>query len=780
MRYGWAAASGVLVFLVIAGPAPAGPVERLAAQRLVDGAGVTAVAVADPATGAIQALRGLEVPLARAGQAPAPAVRDWLLGHVRAFGLDPAQDDLVLERDEPRRGGGRRLLFRQVSHGLPVAGADVRCVTDGEGSLRSVGAMLVPGIAAPPGATIGAERAGEAAAGALGVRLEDGPAEARLWLRRREGGDRLEWEVRVPLGDGRRSSSWVDARDGEVRSLDEGIAHAVGRVFPTDPRGPEAEVPLPRLSTPERLRSRAVAIEEQLGSPATPLGPDGDFRYPSTTLEFDQVNAYWHCDRFVNEFLGGLGYPGPPESLIVRVHSPLEPNVALTSGRYIHLGRPIPGFTQEVSRCQDIVYHELVHAVLFGEGILAVGVRREAGALHEALADYFAASCTGDAAIGEWLYLAFPQGATRVDRPAEPWHVRNYDQLSFGAAGVGSAWANGMIVSSALWDLRARLGATADSLVLESLEHLPTEPLWAHFANALLEADIERHARRSQAAIVEVLAGRGFRGSAVAAMTGPFRLEPGQAGEFRALACCGGVTGEYRWRARGWCRGVPCGGWRPLGEGPVLSASFDEDTELALDVFSPWGDTLATTRFVNVLPPELWLEGPDRVVQHGVATWRARAIAMGPVRFRWERQWRRPKADPVFIGDGGEVTFAADTSCELRLRLTDGFDREVELRRSVETFADRPPGGGALLAASQRLDAGARVAETHLEVGRSGRLTALVLDVRGRVRARPWDGPIERGGHVVRWDAGGLEPGVYFLRVTFESKGAVERFVVIR
>ena len=56
----------------------------------------------------------------------------------------------------------------------------------------------------------------------------------------------------------------------------------------------------------------------------------------------------------------------------------------------------------------------------------------------------------------------------------------------------------------------------------------------------------------------------------------------------------------------------------------------------------------------------------------------------------------------------------------------------------------------------------------------------VVYDVRGRVRATLWDGPAGRGTHIVRWDTGALEPGVYFLRLVAEPTGILERFIVVR
>src|SRR5262249_49873022 len=164
----------------------------------------------------------------------------------------------------------------------------------------------------------------------------------------------------------------------------------------------------------------------------------------------------------------------------------LEPAVAITDGRYVLLGREIVGYTHDASLSHDVIYHELTHALLYGLGILPGGPKNEAGAIHEGLADYFAAALTGAPAIGEWEYLRSPAGVTRVDQPAPPWDVDHFDRVSYGGAPPGTGWANGMILSSALWDLRGRIDAAADSLVLESLAYLPTVPTWGQLANALL------------------------------------------------------------------------------------------------------------------------------------------------------------------------------------------------------------------------------------------------------------------------------------------------------
>jgi hypothetical protein len=760
--------------------AAAGTAERLAVQRLVDAQVAAPVVTTAPATGAIVALRAAGVALADGRARPAAAACEWLQANAEAFGLRPGVDELRLERDEPLSDGGHRVLVRQYWNGVPVESGDARCIVSAGGELRFVAAGFLAALAAPALPRVARAAAVAVAAGTVRVTSLPAPVEAELWVRRRDGHDDLAWAVRFPLANGFTPRVWVDAVSGEVLDTERGSVNAVGLVYPDDPRGPLAERPLTHLETDQALVSSQIAIQDQQYAQAVPLGPGGDFRYPPSQAAFDQVNVYWHVQHFL-DFMSGLGYAGPPESLVVRVNMPLEPAVALTDGRYVSLGRPIPGFVQDVARCQDIIYHEVTHAVIYGFGVLPTGPQRESAALHEGLADYFSCALTGDPVVGEWLYLTFPEGCTRLDRPADPWNYDHYDQVGFGGGPPSSAWGNGMILSSGLWDLRLDIGTSADSLVLESLAYLPTSPIWSQFANAVLQADQDHHGSRFASAIVAALGRRHIRGAATAAITGPSSLAPGAEAEFAAAPCCGGLFASNHWRAREWCRGAPCEDWRDAGNGPTLRIAFDLDAELELTVRTPWGDTLTTSRFIGVRPPELFVDGPRRVPQRAPATWRARLVAMGPASLHWTRQSRRRGSLPLQLGTDTEQSFAPDTSLDLIATLVDGLGRIAVEHVAVETYVDHPPPlATGVMRMSQSLDAGAHQAETRFELTRATPLKLSVYDVRGSTRATLWDGPATRGTHAVRWDASGLEPGVYFLRLLAEPSGLLLRFVVLR
>ncbi len=764
-----------------ADPGARAAVERFEREELAGAGRVSAVVTSDPATGAVVVLRGAAVPLAGGRANPAAAARDWVEARADAFRLRAGVDRVRVERDEPLAGGGHRVLLQQLWNGIPVESADARCIVDPEGELRFVASGFLAGLDAPRASRVAREAAIASAANAAGTSLLRTSAIARLWVRRRDGTDRLAWGVQLSLASGWTTTTWVDATSGEVLETNSGTANAVGLVYPADPRGPLVELPLERLEPGTGLVSHEAGVTDVLEPPVTPRGPDGDYRYPPSDPLFDQVNVYWHTDHYLHDFLGGLGYAGPPESLVVRVNVALDPFVAQTSQQFVHLGRPIAGFIQDVARADDIIYHELTHAVIYGFGITPTGPRGEAGALHEGLADYFAAALTGDPVIGEWLYLTFPNGVTRVDQPADPWNYAHYGLVAYGGADAGDTHANGMILSSALWDLRRALGSSADSLVLESLTYLPSAPIWSQFANALLQADADHHGGRLTNAIAGALLPRGIRGAAVAEFSGPQTVAPGTEAEFDALPCCGGAFGVYHWSVRTMCRGNPCSDWLDAGDGPTLRRKFTDDSEIELTVRTPWGDTLTVFHFVDVHPPVLIVDGPDRVAQHTRGTWTAHIFATGPASVTWERTWRRPGARSEPAADGLACSLVADTSLDLDVTLVDGLGRSVSRRLTVTTFVDHPPPlNPRTFRMSQLLDARARNAQTTIELPHATPLHLAVYDVRGRLRATLWDGPAQRGTHVVRWDASGLEPGVYFLRLIAEPTGILERFVVFR
>ena len=776
------AASIVLGVWLFASDAHGSESEQLAVERLFTETGPRAGVVSESATGRVLALRALAWPLAAGRERPGEAVAEWVTAQAEAFGLRPGIDQVRARDVETLASGRRRVTIDQLWQGLPVIGGESRAVVDRDGVLQSFAAGFRPGLTLDSEPRISSDMAIAAVATALSADLAREPASARLVIRAEESSERLAYEVTIEDATGRPVRSWVDARTGAIVVLDDGIAHATGFAYTIDPLGPLVQVTLPGLGPGTGLSSRFLRVEDSVGAPAA-QNSAGDFELGPGSGSFDQVNAYYHAGHFLSEFLGRhLGASDLPDSVLLRVHFRTDPFVAFTSGRFVYLGQPIAGFVHEVSSATDLVIHETTHAVLYGHDIQPTSLRREAGALHEGYADYFAAAVTGDPAIGEWLYIPFPNGATRVDQPLPAWHASNYDRIGFGGGEAASPWGNGMILSSALWDLRTAIGPSADSLVIESLDYMPSAPQWGHFANALLQADIDHHDARHQTAILIALLRRGIRGAAESRIIGPTTLVGGQVGRFTAGTCCGGAPGNYEWHARGWCRGGPCSDWRLLGTGPELESAFEEDTELRLRVLSLWGDTLdSAPMFVASRLPELAIEGPRLQPRDVRGVWSVRVSAVGPASIRWSRRYLAGSSFAEEVPGGEAVSFEPRTTFDLTATVRDGLNRTVSRTVRVETFDPRTiPDGNGRFQVVLRFEPGMRAANIRFEVPRPAPVDARVYDVRGRERAVVWTSPATVGAHILRWDAGDLESGVYFLRARAGGETQVQRLFIVR
>lgn len=306
---------------------------------------------------------------------------------------------------------------------------------------------------------------------------------------------------------------------------------AFGFAYSQDPDYSDYElVTLPRLhGDGSRLDGLYARVwSERIGQEGEPTpSVDGvDFSYLPTTIRaeyclvdlsvcshFDDVNAYYHIDRYAHDYW--VQTMGVNIDFQVDVVTHLLGDGAFADWKR-NLVKLMVGvqFMRNAAKEDDILYHEYTHIVTGNLG-LEVGIESdiETFALNEAYADYFAASFTNDPRIGEWMNRCPPrrecvgppddEEMRRLDTDPTTWNWNNRnpaEQLKYGICTrfneqdtkCKTSWLNfsdqyvwAMIWSGALWDVRTQLGPEiTDQLVLTGI-------LYAHGIRLTFEDALE-------------------------------------------------------------------------------------------------------------------------------------------------------------------------------------------------------------------------------------------------------------------------------------------------
>ena len=335
--------------------------------------------------------------------------------------------------------------------------------------------------------------------GGKGFRTEP-DAELRLFAPS-EGQARFVYIVQLPLSEP--LGDWevmVDAENAEILNFQNQMfffSTGQGSVYHTNPLKSEAAVePLPWL-THFNLRGKYVLVRNDLGTDSY----SESFRhvYEPDSEHFDESNIYFHLNR-VQDLFEKLGHAKPTEPVRAIVNlfgspdnayfSPLQKVLAFGGGEKLN----------DLSREAAVVYHEYSHYVL--HSIIKLNYSKEAGAINEGQADYFACSFTDDPHIGEWVVA-----------PKKEAYLRNLDnQLMYPDDLTGKVHHDGKIWGGTLWDLRKALGAqVADQIIYRSHHFLKTRK--ANFMdgfNAIILADEDLFAGKNHDLIGRVFSLRGI------------------------------------------------------------------------------------------------------------------------------------------------------------------------------------------------------------------------------------------------------------------------------
>ena len=335
----------------------------------------------------------------------------------------------------------------------------------------------------------------------------------------------LEMVLRTPTGA--RWRAVVGTTRAEILQLESMVRTSqltgttVGRVKPHYAHDPWVDVPLPWLEIqlgfsetdprtfadqrglfqfvyPEgqvtvrsALTGRFVSVDNEAPQPApyfqaeVSVPGSVEVRFGAVESREDERTIYHHVNR-IHDFMAerfDFTLLDFPVQALAAAHDPNtgDPNYpnAYWDGEKLGFGNGGNTFWN-LGLFGDVVYHEYTHAVtqfMYMPGGPLVGVI--GGAIHEALADYFAATMTGDSRLGERLRRRSIAPLRDLENSLYwPAHRDPNDEVH----------ANGEIFGGALWDVRTALGAEkADAIIHFARELFPRN--FEEYLDAMLLQD---------------------------------------------------------------------------------------------------------------------------------------------------------------------------------------------------------------------------------------------------------------------------------------------------
>ncbi|GHE29928.1 hypothetical protein GCM10017673_35890 [Streptosporangium violaceochromogenes] len=483
---------------------------------------------ADPPPAQVETRTGTATPALVSGLGEAPRSGSPVAvarSHLRAgrYAIKNVDTDLA-PLDVVRDGSDETVRFGQRYRGLPVFGAHylVRMTKDGAAhKVTEAGGRFLTGLSVATTPKFPELLAVEVARSHMGVRgdirggrnlgaASDGLVVVPV------GKGVLAWKVTVGGLDTRRrrpllTDVYVNAVTG-APLFASGRMHAAaeGPVTTTGTTVRGRTVPVNaylRADGKHELRDRAREmwdgstgevvtydarqrdVFEFLGTipPATPVSDSDTPVFNGTASEVGAVDAHWGAGQ-VYEFyrrLGRNGIDGKGGSISSVV------NVTLFGGPFVNAfwdgtkmvyGGGGPHY-HSLASALDVVGHEMTHGVVeHTAGLVYFG---QSGAMNEALADYFGNAIQAEV---EGIDLADPDagliGETicRTGTPRECGFRDLNDGRTASGDYVGATGRidgagvhmNSTIFSGALWDIREKLGATADRIALKALSEYMT------------------------------------------------------------------------------------------------------------------------------------------------------------------------------------------------------------------------------------------------------------------------------------------------------------------
>ncbi len=716
----------------------------------------------------------------------AHAVEQIFEEHADLFRLRRGLDRFVFAREWERKGV-RHARMTQTYRGVPVLGGEYAVALGTGGDVRMITGDVVEGLEVSTTPTLTAADAERRARARMGT--ESIVLSSRLAVTR-EGRDHLVHQVMVETRpDHREHEVWVDAHDGSfVRVITLSTSfEGRGNIYPVNDKPPAipVTVPFPRLASETALTGEHVEVHNEGGPDAE--GVAGEFLFDESSAQhLTEANVYWHVDHFI-DYMRQRGFAIP---LRIKAYpNESEGNACgvayanpLANSIFLYL--PCLRVNRNSGNAADVIYHEAQHLVTASYGIRGIDI--ESKAVTEGYSDYFACAVTNDPRVAEWTLIPCDRntahgGAARwLDSDPRQFNYSRWDSVYACYAGYRDPHAVGMILAGAFWDIRTRIGSEADQMILEALDYLPSAPDFACVADAVLQANYDHHDGRYSMTVLRGFLDRGIRGAARAKISGPLQYDDGGPHEYEARMISETVSTGYQWAMRAACDSGECAAWQQLGDERTQSVISEVDFDLRVITTDIWGRTGQNQIRVTVFqgpPPSARLVTLDPCEVGGVGVYAALCTGTGPFTVNWFVRFFGSEYYPAGSGETVAIECPRNGYFRLLARVYDYRDRPAI------AFTDLRYSNGPSMASQWELNVESGAAggpAFTIAAPAAGHARLVVYDVSGRVVARPHDGMLPEGNTSIPWTRSGIEPGLYFARLTTEAGTIMRKTIVLR
>lgn len=778
----------ISILLLIALPAAAGsprPAPDPAFARFAELRGSEWSIRRDPARDVPRTIMGQRsTPLSGWEANRARAVEQLFEQHEDLFRLRHGIDRFVFAR-EWERAGVRHVRVTQTYRGVPVVGGEYAVALGERGDVRMIAGDVVVGLDVPTTPSLGASEAERRACERMGAGSRALSSRVAVTRQRR---DHLVHEIMIETRPDRRQHAvLVDAHDGSIVLVTALSAELDGRgnIYPVNDKPPATPVTVtfPRLASETTLTGEHAEVHNEAGPDAA--GAGGEFLFDETTSQhLTESNVYWHLDHFI-DFMRARGF-SMPLRIIAYVNAAESEGCGvgyanpLSNSIFLYL--PCLRVNRNSGNSADVIYHEAQHLVTASYGIR--GVDTESKAVSEALSDYYACAATNDPLFAEWTLIPCDRntehgGAARwLDSDRTVFNYSRWESVFACYAGYRDPHAVGMILAGAFWDIRRIIGPEADRLILDALDYLPSAPDFACVADAVLQANYDHHGGRYSIPVLRGFLDRGIRGAARVEIVGPAQYEDNVPHQYRAQMVSETVPAFYQWAIRPACDSTDCQPWSELGEQLTQTIVSDADFDLRVVTTDIWGRTGEGRTRVTVFtgpPPTARIRVVSPCIRNGHGIYTVDFTGTGPITVDWSY---RLFTDYIPAGSGEMLNMVCPRAGYFYLlaRVYDYRGRPANANLEV-----RYAGAASGAATEWNLDVesggtGVPAFTIAAPVAGSARLT--IYDVSGRVVARPHDGMLPEGLTTIPWARGGLDPGLYFARLT-TGAGTITRKAIV-